>query len=78
MFCPLNSISALDTFYCRWLYISSSYKIFNLFAVANMSEKTPQDLSEVAHTLWGATETIFHSTEKWKISPIDNFDNTDK
>ena len=55
--------------------VASPYKEFNLLVVANMSEqKTPLDL-------WGATETIFHSSEKWKILTIDaweNFDNTGK
>ena len=38
--------------------VSSPYEVFNLLAVADMSEKTPLDL-------WGdATETTFTSSEK--------------
>ena len=44
--------------------VSSPYNVFNLVAVANMSEKTPLDLWGVYTTLWGATETTFHSSEK--------------
>ena len=55
--------------------------MFILLAVANMSEKTPLDLWGVYTPLWGATETTFHSSENWKISKIDawdDFDNTGK
>ena len=45
--------------------VASPYKEFNLLVVANMSEqKTPLDL-------WGATETTFNSSEKWKILTTD-------
>ena len=35
--------TCLDDCACK---VSSPYKVFNLLAVANMSEKTPQDLWE--------------------------------
>ena len=54
----------------RGLYISSyqvvsPYKVFNLLAVANMSEKnTSRFMGGCTPLLWGATETIVHSSEK--------------
>ena len=63
--------------------VSSPYKVFNLLAVA-MSDKTPLDLWGGVNPqppLWGAMDTTFHSSEKWKIWTIDawdNFDNTGK
>ena len=46
--------------------VSNPYKVFHLVAVANMSEKTPQDLwGGVVHLpFWGAMESTFHSSEK--------------
>jgi len=52
--------------------------VFNLVAVANMCVK---NTSRFKTPHWGATETTFHSSEKWKILTIDawdNFDNTGK
>ena len=57
-------------------------KCLNLVAVANMSEKnTSRFMGGVHPPLWGATETTFHLSEKWKILTIDawdNFENTGK
>ena len=45
--------------------VSSPYKVFNLVAVANMSEKNnPRFMGGCTPPLWGATETTFHSSEK--------------
>ena len=62
--------------------VSSPYKMFNLLAVANMSEKTPLDLWGGCYTpLWDATETTFHLSKKWNVLTRDawvKFDNTCK
>ena len=53
--------------------------MFNLLAVVNMSEKNLRIYG--VGTFSGATETTFHSSEKWKIltkDAWDNFDNTGK
>ena len=55
--------------------------MFNVFAVAYVSEKTPLDLRGDASSHWGATKTTLHSTEKLEILIIDVwdiFDNTGK
>ena len=55
----LESISVTPTNLHNYMYqVSSPYKVFNLLAVANMSEKTSQDLwGEGTPPFWGAIET---------------------
>ena len=68
---PQNFLNNLNV--SRWSYISSfkSYKVFNLLAVANMSEKNTSRF-----TGGGVyTESTYHSYKKWKMLTIDAWDN---
>ena len=55
-----------DSNVSRGLYMQSlsPYEVFNLLAVANMSEKNTSRFIWGVHPLWGATETTFISFEK--------------
>ena len=61
--------------------VSSPYKVFNLLAVGNMSEKTPQDLWGLYTPFGGQRKPPFiHLKNKKNLSmdAWDNFDNTGK
>ena len=57
--------------------VSSPYKVFNLVAVDNMSEKnTTRFMGGVHPPFWGATGTTFNLYEKRKPLTIDAWDNS--
>ena len=64
--------------------MSDFFVILQFFATGSVIkcvENTSRFMGGCTPPLWGATETTFHSSEKWKILTIDawdNFDNTCK
>ena len=52
--------------------------MFNLLALASLSEKNTSGFIGGVHPPLGATETTFHSSEKWKFLMRDTWDNFHK